>query len=387
MAASVTTPSRPRLVIGIPSWNEAGTIERVAKDSDAALLFCQLNNCTIANADSGSEDGTRDRFSATSLHSHSVSIDTGRPGKGANFRALAELVVTQGYDGMVIVDADLAFVHPSWIEGLVKGLAAGYDAVFARRPPFWNRGDLTYHLCYPALAAIAGIRIREPIAPTQAYSRKLLQCAVSSNWDNHIEGYGIDFHMAALAANFNWTEVILPVRLEHKLRSFSPASDRLTRNSKFNDVLLTVRTEGLLARPLRHLAIERVLPAQERLAYGVVEPCEEYDRLTFKTELALTQALAERRFPESVAHGVRSALRIRGGYRGLDWATWRDALLLWIEADDPATMSEDLELLLLSRCAGFYNQCLGRRDWYDTVEGQTTDLLSTVLQREKAPVF
>lgn len=73
--------------------------------------------------------------------------------------------------------------------------------------------------------------------------------------------------------------------------------------------------------------------------------------------------------------------------RGLDWPTWRDALIMWIEPHHSATMSEVIELLLLSRCAGFYHQCLGQEHWYDTIEWQTTDLLSTILQRDNAPVF
>ncbi len=366
------------VVIGIPSYNEADSIGRVLKETDVALQELGLvNNCIIVNVDNMSSDGTVEIFNSTPTQASKASFKSLTPGKGSNVKMLAEYVVHEERDGLIIVDSDLSYVEPSWINDLYNGLAAGYDTVFARRPPLWNRGDLTYQLCFPALAALRGIRIREPIAPTQAYSKKTLRLSLEYFWDEDILGFGVDIFLASMAEKGRWAEAIMPLVLQHKLRSFTPSLDQaLTRGPKFGQVLRTIRNIAQ-AEPHKkyEVAQESIVGPRHTFSFAPVIRDEEYEYLTDKTFNALDALTRNLKLPSDLRNLILAEAKLRATYIGISWATWQKALKSWMFDSKTTLDAHSMEVLLLSRCVGFYHELMGRSDWYEVVESQVNEFL------------
>lgn len=362
-------------VVGIPSFNDADSIENLATECDLALRRLGLaKRCVLVNADSDSDDGTADAFLSAST-AVSKRVLSCRKGKGAGVRALAESVIEQGARGLVLVDADISFIEPEWIGGLLQALLDGFDAAFARRPPVWNRGDLTYDLCYPALARLRRVRVREPIAPTQAYSSHLLRAATWPRWNDDVCGFGVDFYLAYVGVGHRWTEVVHPTRLDHKLRTFGPIEGpALTSGPKFGQVLRTVR-EVALGQPQqpRSPLIEFSRGSGLLPACGAVTWDADYENLTYRTEAVLLDMLRNNTTLDcDLAECLRDELESQP-YRGLSWQLWKKALRLWMSPDSRGLTAKWMEALLLGRRVGFYHGQRGKTDWYAAVERQVAD--------------
>jgi Glycosyl transferase family 2 len=363
-----------RLVVGIPSFNEVDSISRVATDCAQKMQeLMRPDQFVLLHCDSGSTDGTVQAFKQLSLGVATASRHHDLPGKGRNVREMAKFVVEQDCDGLIICDTDLAEVRASWFASVIAGLQAGNDAVFARRPPLFNRGDLTYHLCYPAIAASYGMRVREPIAPTQAYSRSLLERALAMAWDEDTLNYGVDFALATLAHDMRWTEAVMPELLIHKLRSFATDDEPgLSRGAKFAQVLRTVRRLALQAPDRCGSPSQSMLGDPSELVFASACADADYERLACKVAAALEDGTILSRCPPQVAGALRETLHC-GPFKGLPWPIWRDCLLEWTHSDVPLLTVEDMEVLLLARCAGFYFEALECPDWYSIVEAQVDD--------------
>jgi glycosyltransferase involved in cell wall biosynthesis len=367
---------QPNVLLAIPSRNEADSISRVATDCDTALAKTfGTARVLMLNVDSGSDDGTPDVFMATKTAALKKSIRLPQPGKGRCIAALARYAVDHTFDAVMIVDADVAAVCPTWIDGLLAPILKDErDCAFARRPPLWNRGDLTYHLCAPFMAGVFGALVREPISPTQVYSRAIMQQLLETPLDADMLEFGIDIRLAALAAERNWVEVVLNSPLQHKLRSFS-SNGRITvmSNDKFCQVLRTIRTiyRENRARDTGSRPIENSTSAlPPSFSFGVPGSDVDYD------DLVVGMRAARERMPARyiAEYGLQDWHTASGDDQGLDWAVWRWALKHWMQKpaiciDETAFMQD----LLLNRCVGFYREVQGRTDWFSIVERQALD--------------
>src|SRR5207245_9514339 len=98
MRDALRMQERADIVVGIPSFRNAATIGHVTETAAEGLRRNFTNmRAVIVNADGGSEDGTRDRVSASA---DGVPIVTGRyqgrTGKGFAFRAIYMAVPLHG---------------------------------------------------------------------------------------------------------------------------------------------------------------------------------------------------------------------------------------------------------------------------------------------------
>ena len=191
------------IVVGIPSFRNAGTIGHVATVA-AEGLRRHFGDARVAivNADGGSEDGTTDRVRASADGVPAVAGRyQGRSGKGSAFRAIFEAVGLLGARACAVVDSDLRSITPEWIERLVGPIVRG-EAEYVT--PLYARhkydGTITNTIAYPLTRALYGARIRQPIGGEFGISSRLASTYVSEPvWDTDVARFGIDIFMTTTA--------------------------------------------------------------------------------------------------------------------------------------------------------------------------------------------
>ncbi len=220
------------IVIGIPSFNNAGTIGHVVRAAHAGLTKHFPNHRgVIINSDGGSKDGTpekvlenlpdespvlRVQYPLYPVHRLSTPYH-GLPGKGSAFRTLFELALKLGAKACAVVDSDLRSITPEWIELLVRPvLEREFDFV----APYYQRhkfdGTITNSIVYPLTRALYGKTIRQPIGGDFGFSRRAVQHYASQDvWDSDVARFGIDIWVTtqALCSGFNVCQAFLGAKI------------------------------------------------------------------------------------------------------------------------------------------------------------------------------
>jgi glycosyltransferase involved in cell wall biosynthesis len=214
-AASLTEGARKRIaeigqadiLVGIPSYNNAGTIGHVVRVAAEGMVkhFSDLKPVLI-NSDGGSSDGTRQVVLQTPVPQEVEVIATeyqGIPGKGSAFHAVFEAARALGVKACVVVDSDLRSIAPEWIELLAGPIVKeGYGYV----TPFYVRhkydGTITNNICYPMTRMLYGLDIRQPIGGDFGFSGDLLNHYLGQHvWETDVARFGIDIWMTTTAIN------------------------------------------------------------------------------------------------------------------------------------------------------------------------------------------
>ncbi len=219
------------ILVGIPSYNNAGTIGHVVSAVQAGLskYFPELKS-VLVNSDGGSTDGTMDVVNKTSVDFNSILIHhrvegfykiitpyQGIPGKGSAFRTIFEIARELNVKACAVVDADLRSITPEWIELLIRPvLEAGYDYV----APYYHRhkydGTITNTIVYPITRSLYGKRIRQPIGGDFGFSGRLASFYLSKDvWGTDVARYGIDIWMTttAVANRFKVCQAFLGAKI------------------------------------------------------------------------------------------------------------------------------------------------------------------------------
>ncbi len=191
------------LVVGIPSYNEADNIAFVVEQAAEGLRkYYPKLNTAIVNADNFSEDGTADAFLAAEsfgIPKVYLSTPSGVRGKGNNFHNLFTYLREYEPQAVVVVDADLRSISPSWPRSLAGPIMEGYEFV----TPLYSRneydGTITNHICYPLLFGLLGKNIRQPIGGDFAFSGRLMEHWVTRKWGKNVHQYGVDIFMTVEA--------------------------------------------------------------------------------------------------------------------------------------------------------------------------------------------
>jgi hypothetical protein len=209
------------ILIGIPSYNSAGTIGHVVAQS-AAGLSCYLtgHRKLILVSDGGSIDGTLSIAKNTPLP-RGVQLLTcryqGIPGKGSAVKAIFEAAMIVGATSVAMLDSDLRSVTPSWVKLLICPTMDGAGLVAPRYVRHKYDGTITNQLCYPLTRALYGKRIRQPIGGDFGLSGELVKTLVGSSlWENpYVPRFGIDIFItsSALAQGFAVEEADLGVKI------------------------------------------------------------------------------------------------------------------------------------------------------------------------------
>src|SRR5437016_4442239 len=109
------------LLVGIPSFRNAGTIGHVAS-TVARGLRAHFPDAKVAlvNADGGSQDGTPERVVESA---EGIPVAAGRyigpSGKGSAFRAIFECAGMLDARACAVVDSDLRSITPEWVARLL----------------------------------------------------------------------------------------------------------------------------------------------------------------------------------------------------------------------------------------------------------------------------
>lgn len=234
------------ILVGIPSYNNAGTIGHVVLAVQAGLAkYFPERKAVIVNSDGGSTDGTVeivkntmiDDFQSVLLRHRGepalrMSIPYhGIPGKGSAFRAIFEMAAALNVEACAVLDADLRSITPEWLELLLKPvLEEGFDYV----APLYRRhkfdGTITNSIIYPLTRAVYGKRVRQPIGGDFGFSGRLAQFYLMKDvWETDVARYGIDIWMTtqAIANEFKIAQAFLGAKIHDAKDPGADLSDML----------------------------------------------------------------------------------------------------------------------------------------------------------------
>lgn len=176
------------ILVGLPSYNNAKTIEPVVRAIQAGILKCfPRERVVILNADGGSQDGTSDLVTGASIDDvwraskvyalrtlHAISTQYAQtPEPGTALRIILAAADLLRARACVVVSPDSSTIEPDWLQRLVRPVYDNSDLVL----PIYSRqkyeGVLMRNLLYPMTRAIYGYRVREPYASEFAVSGRL----------------------------------------------------------------------------------------------------------------------------------------------------------------------------------------------------------------------
>jgi len=220
------------ILVGIPSYNNAGTIGHVVRAVQAGFAkYFPDKRAVLVNSDGGSTDGTMDAVHEATIDSlqsillsHKVNpfvkIATpyhGIPGKGSAFRRIFEIADSVNAKACAVVDSDLRSITPEWIELLIKPVMEGeFDYV----APLYQRhkydGTITNSIVYPLTRALYGKQVRQPIGGDFGFSGRLARFYLSEDvWETDVARYGIDIWMTttAIANRFKICQAYLGAKI------------------------------------------------------------------------------------------------------------------------------------------------------------------------------
>ncbi|HON28906.1 MAG TPA: glycosyltransferase [Mesotoga infera] len=193
------------LVVGIPSYNNATTIEHVVRVSAEGLKEYFGGNGMILNSDGGSSDGTQERFMGVNTGQvEKISFAyRGVPGKGSALRAILEAARELDAKAVVLLDSDLRSVAPWWLQRLASPIleqGASYVTPYYLRHKY--DGTITNHICYPLTSTLYGKKIRQPIGGDFGISRDMVERYLiesEETWQSDVARFGIDIWFTTLA--------------------------------------------------------------------------------------------------------------------------------------------------------------------------------------------
>ncbi len=219
----LTTPTEARIhdigsaeiLVGIPSYNNADTVEHVVRAVSVGLAkHFPGRRAVLVNSDGGSSDETPAIVARTTIDFQHLFIADqqsilhrivtpyhGIPGKGSAFRTIFEIARRLKAKACAVVDADLRSISPEWMELLLRPIMeGGFDYV----APYYLRhkydGTITNSLAYPLTRALYGQRIRQPIGGEFGFSGELAAHYLDQHvWESEVARFGIDIWMTTEA--------------------------------------------------------------------------------------------------------------------------------------------------------------------------------------------
>ena len=204
------------IVVGLPTHNNAKTIEPVIRAVQAGILKCfPRERAVVINADGGSQDGTPDLvmrasiddvWSASKVYAlrtlHCISTQYARsPEPGTALRTIMAAADLLRAKACVVISPDATTMEPDWLQRLVRPV---YDDNFDLISPIYNRprfeGALMRNLLYPMTRAIYGFRVHEPYASEFAVSGRLATDFLTKEfWSNEWGRIGAEMFLTIAA--------------------------------------------------------------------------------------------------------------------------------------------------------------------------------------------
>ncbi|MBC7094248.1 glycosyltransferase [Thermococcus sp.] len=230
-----------KVIVGIPSYNNAETIEYVVKQA-AEGLKKYFDGGLIINSDGGSNDGTRDIVMKTpvpdGVEVRSTVYKWPIPGKGSAMKEVLEIARDEGADAVVFVDSDLRSITPEWVYKFAKPIEEGYHFV----APLYLRhkydGTITNNIAYPMTASLYGYNVRQPIGGDFGISADLIDTYLCNEevWKTDVARFGVDIFLTttAIAEGFKVIQTALGVKIH------DPKDPAASLGAMFNQVVGTL---------------------------------------------------------------------------------------------------------------------------------------------------
>ncbi|AEC51385.1 dolichyl-phosphate mannoosyltransferase related protein [Pyrococcus sp. NA2] len=230
-----------RVVVGIPSYNNADTIGHVVRMA-AEGLKRYFGGGIIVNSDGGSTDGTRDVVLSTKVPEgvevYSFVYKWPIPGKGSAMKEIMEFAKEKDAEAVVFVDSDLRSITPEWIYKFAKPIEEGYDFV----APLYLRhkwdGTITNNIAYPMTASLYGLDVRQPIGGDFGISARMIDIYLEDEeiWKTDVARFGVDIFLTTTAIARK--KKIVQVSLGMKIHN--PKDPAASLGPMFNQVVGTL---------------------------------------------------------------------------------------------------------------------------------------------------
>jgi glycosyltransferase involved in cell wall biosynthesis len=212
---------RAHILVGIPCYNNQGTIEHVIRMVTHGLYkYYKDLRSVIMIADGGSTDDTREvakEFQIKPWQEKIVSIYRGPAGKGSAFRSVFEAAKRLKVKACMVVDSDLRSITSDWVKYLLEPvLEKDYQYVSPIYSRYKYDGTITNNIVYNLTRALYGLRIRQPIGGDFAFVGDLAAYYIEQDvWETDVAFYGIDVWMTtnAITNNFRICQSNLGVKI------------------------------------------------------------------------------------------------------------------------------------------------------------------------------
>ena len=177
------------ILVGVSTFNNRGTIEQVVNAIQLGLVkYFPRQRVVLINPDGGSTDGTpeavrnasipdfRSLLSASPLRTiHRITTTYGGgDGRSNAWRTILAAADLLRAKACAVVSPDLESITPEWIEALVRPV---YKEQFDLVTPIYHRhkydGLLVKNIIAPAVRAVYGVRVREPVGGELGFSGRL----------------------------------------------------------------------------------------------------------------------------------------------------------------------------------------------------------------------
>ena len=209
------------LVVGIPCYNNDGTIAHVVKTVGQGLsTYFPRERSLIIVCDGGSTDDSREEATAIPVEPYIeklITIYRGVPGKGSALRGVFEVAEYLDARVCAVCDSDLRSITPEWIKNLIGPIEQEeYQVVTPYYRRFKFDGTITNNVVYCLTRALYGRRVRQPIGGDFAFSRKFIKtCMQEDVWDTDIGRFGIDIWLTttAIVKDFRMCQARLGVKV------------------------------------------------------------------------------------------------------------------------------------------------------------------------------
>lgn len=204
------------ILIGLPTYNNAGTIEPVIAAIQAGLLkFFPRERAVIINADAGSQDGTpafvtrasiddvwraSKVYALRTLHSITTQYASG-PEPGIALRTILTAADLLHARACVVISAESTTINPDWIQRLIRPIFNdNMDFVSPVYLRHRSAGLLMRNLLYPMTRAVYGSGLHEPYASEFATSGRFASELLGKEiWDGEFGRIGAEMYVTVAA--------------------------------------------------------------------------------------------------------------------------------------------------------------------------------------------
>jgi dolichol-phosphate mannosyltransferase len=243
--AHVLAGKRNRYCVAVFVINEGERIRRQLEQMSPLA-----DRVDIVVADGGSTDGSVEPAALAALGVRALLVKRG-PGKlSAQMRMAFDFAITQGYDGVVVIDGN-GKDDVAAIPDFIALLDQGFDHVQGSRYILGGRGINTplsrtlgvMLLHAPAISLAAGVRYTDTTNGFRAYSRALLTDPRVQPLRDIFMGYELHYYLAIRAARLGFRVTETPVTRRYPASGKTP-----TKISPVKGNLAILRTLADAAR-------------------------------------------------------------------------------------------------------------------------------------------